>query len=226
MSGYGFVTSSKNQGQYPRHCASCGKPTFHTCARRKGWFTLFFVPLIPLGRGYSVAKCNLCGLEADAKAIDGELTAVEVETKMCPDCAEPVRLEARVCRYCGYRFSQEETAAARRFAESETARIDRAHLSEHLGQKARAMSILGWLVAMPGILVSVLAGGLAISVIGNPGPDQPASLGILALWLFLSLPAMLGLYLLSKGRKIRRRERSERREEEDVPVMLSGESDV
>ncbi len=26
------------------------------------------------------------------------------QVKSCPDCAEPLRLEARVCRYCGFRF--------------------------------------------------------------------------------------------------------------------------
>jgi hypothetical protein len=26
------------------------------------------------------------------------------ETKVCPDCAETVKAEARVCRFCGYRF--------------------------------------------------------------------------------------------------------------------------
>jgi Uncharacterised protein family UPF0547 len=28
--------------------------------------------------------------------------------KRCPDCAETVRVEARVCRYCGYRFVSAE----------------------------------------------------------------------------------------------------------------------
>jgi hypothetical protein len=34
------------------------------------------------------------------------------EMKGCPDCAEPVRRAARVCRYCGYRFDR--AAAPRR----------------------------------------------------------------------------------------------------------------
>jgi uncharacterized protein UPF0547 len=30
------------------------------------------------------------------------------ETKTCPDCAEVVKAEARVCRFCGYRFDVAE----------------------------------------------------------------------------------------------------------------------
>lgn len=44
------------------------------------------------------ARCPTCGHLAT-----GGMTAEPV-MKACPDCAEPVRMAARRCRYCGYLF--------------------------------------------------------------------------------------------------------------------------
>jgi hypothetical protein len=38
-------------------------------------------------------------------------TATPAEFKKCPDCAEEIRVDARVCRFCGYRFGEPEPPA-------------------------------------------------------------------------------------------------------------------
>jgi hypothetical protein len=42
--------------------------------------------------------------DGPATATPGGTTGSDEETKTCPDCAEQVKVAARVCRYCGYRF--------------------------------------------------------------------------------------------------------------------------
>ena len=41
-------------------------------------------------------------------------------TKACPECAEEIKLLAKVCRYCGYRFSDDGIIELRNSAEKDT----------------------------------------------------------------------------------------------------------
>ena len=46
--------------------------------------------------------------EMNVQSSDAE--AVDVATKQCPKCAETIKLEAIVCRFCGYEFNKNEVA--------------------------------------------------------------------------------------------------------------------
>jgi ribosomal protein L37E len=48
-------------GQFHYRCSRCGKLTFHNAVVLRKSFTLFFIPLLPLGKDYEIV-CNLCGL--------------------------------------------------------------------------------------------------------------------------------------------------------------------
>jgi hypothetical protein len=51
--------------QMERPCTKCARPTIHSAFESKQWFTLFFIPVIPLGASYAI-RCNLCGLALKA----------------------------------------------------------------------------------------------------------------------------------------------------------------
>jgi hypothetical protein len=42
-------------------CETCGVQAAHRVTRRRRWFTLFFIPVIPLGSGTFTDTCVNCG---------------------------------------------------------------------------------------------------------------------------------------------------------------------
>lgn len=42
-------------------CEVCGVAAAHRVVRRRRWFTLFFIPVIPLGAGRYTDTCISCG---------------------------------------------------------------------------------------------------------------------------------------------------------------------
>jgi len=57
----GIRTKAKAIAQQERACTKCVRPTMHAIVETKKWFTLFFIPVIPLG-GNFFTRCGVCGL--------------------------------------------------------------------------------------------------------------------------------------------------------------------
>jgi hypothetical protein len=56
-------------------CSQCGSPAAQVIVRTSTWFSLFFIPLVPLGTKYS-STCTFCGV---ATRLDKEQAQRTVE---------------------------------------------------------------------------------------------------------------------------------------------------
>ena len=58
---FGVRRKAKVLGQVERPCSKCSRNTMQSAIESQRWFTLFFIPVIPLGSSCAI-RCNLCGL--------------------------------------------------------------------------------------------------------------------------------------------------------------------
>jgi hypothetical protein len=58
---FGIKRMSRRLGTVFALCSQCHTPAAQVIGRRSTWFSLFFVPLIPLGTKY-FSTCTLCGV--------------------------------------------------------------------------------------------------------------------------------------------------------------------
>jgi hypothetical protein len=57
---FGIKRLRKRLGTVFALCGQCGRPAAQVIVRASTWFSLFFVPVIPLGSKYA-STCTLCG---------------------------------------------------------------------------------------------------------------------------------------------------------------------
>lgn len=58
---WGLRNRGNALGQIQLTCPNCHRAAMTSLAQTRRWFTLFFIPLFPIGAKQSIAVCGLCG---------------------------------------------------------------------------------------------------------------------------------------------------------------------
>jgi hypothetical protein len=59
---YGFRSRNKVLGQTQYGCKQCQRNAYHGVVRSRRFFTLFWIPIFPVGTT-TIARCQLCGYQ-------------------------------------------------------------------------------------------------------------------------------------------------------------------
>jgi zinc-ribbon family len=86
-------------GQFIRQCSNC-PGSAQSGVVRKGKFTLFFIPIFPIGKDYLLV-CNVCGLRLRAVgSLLEELKQMD-QPQACKNCGSALPAAVKFCSACG-----------------------------------------------------------------------------------------------------------------------------
>ncbi len=77
---FGTRTTNPTAGQGLFNCPRCGPQKPYTHRKAKRWFTLYFIPVIPLGTAGEYIECEACAGTFDMAAVHHDPVAEQAET--------------------------------------------------------------------------------------------------------------------------------------------------
>ena len=76
---WGSRTTNKNVSSGPFHCPRCGPEKRYDLIQVNRWFTLYFIPLIPMGSEGKYVKCKACAGTFDETAVNYDPVVAQEE---------------------------------------------------------------------------------------------------------------------------------------------------
>jgi hypothetical protein len=134
-------------------CPQCRQQTQMIPMKSRQWFTLFFIPVLPLSKGKPICQCQSCGAQfyADIDAlrqarVESDSGALQHAIGLFNDMREaphdPVRLHQMMSAYCALGEFREAVNSARHFPvalqSSEACMVLMAQACSRIGDHAQA----------------------------------------------------------------------------------------
>lgn len=64
---FGWAKLKSGEQFLTTYCTQCQRNTIHKAFTQQSWFTLFFIPILPIGAKHPHAVCNICGQDVHDK---------------------------------------------------------------------------------------------------------------------------------------------------------------
>ena len=87
---YGYRRRNKVLGQVPYVCPQCKRNGYHAVVRTSRHFTLFWIPLIPMG-STTTARCNLCGYQEKVNNKQADAMLAQPQPAAAPQMQAPAQ---------------------------------------------------------------------------------------------------------------------------------------
>jgi len=126
--------------------------------------------------------------------------------KKCLKCAEPIQLDAVICRYCGYQFNEDDVKQAKELAIFQANKLNEQIIFSKLQRKRKNRMFWGWFLVSIGsffFLVSVLTYLFPIQKEVSKGSEMKIE-GLLGSIIIFVIPLISwGLFLFKKSKSIK-----------------------